>query len=221
MFPCNTLRAFVNLKVKTNCQSVQTRHGQIALNVATVQCSPVKLGAAIYVDVLWPVKTKANIGGGIQVKPIFSSVAARMSSSTSGGRSRLLSFHSELRARWLAKRCLPKYLCSSVLKQNAIITATNHEEGVADPQATPACGTLRDRDVLAVDGNGDRRSFAHGAAADVRFDVTLLHGHHGKRSRGGQPVGFVVSAGVVAKVARVAVQEGHGTEPWETGASQT
>lgn len=106
-------------------------------------------------------------------------------------------------------------------KQNVIITATHHEEGVADPQATPACRTLRDCDVLAVDCNGNRRSFAHRAAADVRFDVILFHGHHGKRSRSGQPVGFVVSAGVVAKVARVAVQEGHGTEPRETGASQT
>lgn len=46
-----------------------------------VQCSPVKLGAAIYVNVLCPIKTKANIGGGIQVKHIFSNVAARMSSS--------------------------------------------------------------------------------------------------------------------------------------------
>lgn len=98
---------------------------------------------------------------------------------------------------------------------------THHEEGVADPQAAPACRTLWDCYVLAVDCNCNWRSFAHRASADIRFDVTFFHGHHRKRSRGRQPVGFVVSAGVVAKVARVAIQEGHGTEPWETGASQT
>lgn len=100
-------------------------------------------------------------------------------------------------------------------------TRTHHEEGVADPQAAPARRTLWDCDVLAVDGNGHWRSLAHRAAADVRFDVSLLYGHHGQRSCRWQPIGLVISAGIVTEVSRIAVQEGHGAEPAETGAGQT
>lgn len=106
-------------------------------------------------------------------------------------------------------------------KKSVLVILTHHEEGVADPQAAPSRGTLWDRDVLAVDRNGNRWGLTHRAAADVRLDVTLLNGHHGKRSRGGQPVGLVVSAGVVTEVAGVAVQEGHGAEAREAGAGQT
>ena len=98
---------------------------------------------------------------------------------------------------------------------------THHEEGVANPQAAPAHRALWDGDVLAVHGDGDGRSFAHRAAADVGFDITFLHGHHGKGRGGGQPIGFVVAAGVVADVSGVAVQEGHGVETREAGARQT
>jgi len=101
------------------------------------------------------------------------------------------------------------------------VTSAHHEEGVTDPHAAPARGTLRDGDVLAVDGDGDGRSFAYGAAADVRFDLLLLHGHHGKRSGGRQPVGLIVPAGVVTDVSGVAVQEGHAVEAREAGAGQT
>lgn len=129
---------------------------------------------------------------------------------------------------WLVKRnpheyqgsCVPEYW-TVVKKKSVLVISTHHEEGVADPQASPARGTLWDRDVLAVNRNGNRRSLTHRAAADVRLDVTLLDGHHGKRRRGGQPVGLVVSAGVVTKVAGVAVQEGHGAEAREAGAGQT
>lgn len=100
-------------------------------------------------------------------------------------------------------------------------TRTHHKIGVADPQAAPARRTLWDGDVLAVDCDGDWWSFAYRAAADVLFDVSLFYGHHGKRSRRWQPVGLIISAGVVTDVPRIAVQEGHGVEPWEAGASQT
>ena len=40
-------------------------------------------------------------------------------------------------------------------------TRTHHEEGVADPQAAPARRTLWDGDILAVDCDGDRWSFAY------------------------------------------------------------
>lgn len=98
---------------------------------------------------------------------------------------------------------------------------THHEEGVANPQAAPASRALWDGDILAVHGDGDRRSFAHRAAADVGFDLALFHGHHGKWCGGGQPKGLVIAAGVVADISGVAVQEGHGVETREAGARQT
>lgn len=97
----------------------------------------------------------------------------------------------------------------------------HHEEGVANPEAAPAHGALGDGDVLAVDGDGHRGRLAHGAAADVRPDVALLHGHHGKGRGRRQPIGLVVPAGVVAHVPGVAVQEGHGAESGQTGTGQT
>lgn len=100
-------------------------------------------------------------------------------------------------------------------------TGAHHEEGVTNPQAAPAHGTLRDAGVLTVNGDGDRRRLAHGAAAYVRFDLGFFHGHHGERRGGRQPVGLVVPAGVVTNVSRVAVQEGHGAEAWEARARQT
>lgn len=71
---------------------------------------------------------------------------------------------------------------------------------------------------MAVDRYGDGRGLTHRAAADVGPDVLLGHGHHGQRGGGGEPVGLVVAAGVVADVAGVAVEEGHGAEPGQAGA---
>ena len=98
--------------------------------------------------------------------------------------------------------------------------STYHEEGVSDPQAAPPGRAVGDGDILAVDCDGDGRGLAHRAAADVGPDVLLGHGHHGQRGGGGQPVGLVVTAGIVADVPGVAVQEGHGAEPCQAGARQ-
>lgn len=76
------------------------------------------------------------------------------------------------------------------------------------------------RDILAVDSNGHGRSLTHRTAADVGFDFLLSYGHHGQWGRGGEPVGLVVAAGVVADVTRIAVQEGHGAEACQAGARQ-
>lgn len=73
---------------------------------------------------------------------------------------------------------------------------------------------------MAVDGNGHGRSLAHRAAADVGLDFLFSHGHHGQRGRGGQPVGLVIAAGIVADVPGIAVQERHGAEACQAGACQ-
>ena len=50
-------------------------------------------------------------------------------------------------------------------------------------------------------------------ARDVLGDLCLRHGHHGDGGRGGQPVGLVVTTGVVAHVVEVTEDEGHSAEP--------
>lgn len=91
-----------------------------------------------------------------------------------------------------------------------------HKEGVSYPQAAPAQGTLWDGDVLAVHSHSLGRCFTHRAPADVLWDLDAVHGHHGDGSSGGQPVGLVVSAGVVAHFIDVAVNKGHGAEARQT-----
>lgn len=96
----------------------------------------------------------------------------------------------------------------------------HHEEGVPDPEAAPAQGALRDGDVLAVHGNGLRGRLTHGTAADVLGDLGLADGHHGNGGGGGEPVGFIVAPSVVAHFVDVAVDEGHGAEAGQAGASK-
>lgn len=96
-----------------------------------------------------------------------------------------------------------------------------HEEGVANPQAAPARGTLRDGDVLAVHSHSLGRGFTHRAPADVLGDLEAVHGHHGDGGSGGQPVGLVIPAGIVAHLVDVAVNKRHGAEAGQTGASKT
>lgn len=62
---------------------------------------------------------------------------------------------------------------------------------------------------------------AHGAPADVLADSLLSHRHHGDGCRGGQPIGLVVAAGVVADLVGRAVQEGDSAETGKAGACHT
>lgn len=55
----------------------------------------------------------------------------------------------------------------------------------------------------------------HTVPADVRLYLCLSHRHHGYGCGRGQPVGFVVAAGVVADLIGGAVEEGDGAEPGE------
>lgn len=95
-----------------------------------------------------------------------------------------------------------------------------HEEGVPNPEAAPAQGALRDGDVLAVHSNGLRGCLTHRAAADVLGNLGLADGHHGDRGSSGEPVGFIIAPGIVAHLVDVAVDEGHGAEARQTGASK-
>lgn len=55
----------------------------------------------------------------------------------------------------------------------------------------------------------------HMVPANVRLYLPLSHRHHGYGCSCGQPVGFVVAAGIVADLIGGAVEEGDGAEPGE------
>ena len=63
-----------------------------------------------------------------------------------------------------------------------------------------------------MNSNDVGSGIAHHAARDVWHDIPLTHRHHGKGSVGGEPVGLVVTAGIVAHIVHVAEHEGHGAE---------
>ena len=58
-------------------------------------------------------------------------------------------------------------------------------------------------------------------STDVVLNSFFANSHHGNRGTGGQPVGFVVSAGIVAHAVEVTEQKWHGTEATQTGSSKT
>ena len=96
----------------------------------------------------------------------------------------------------------------------------HHEEGVPNPQTAPAQGALWDGDVLAVHSNGLRGCLTHRAAADVLGDLCLADGHHRDGGGGGEPVGLIIPSGIVAHFVDVAVDEWHGAEAGQAGASK-
>lgn len=96
----------------------------------------------------------------------------------------------------------------------------HHEEGVPNPQTAPAQGALWDGDVLAVHSNGLRGRLTHRAAADVLGDLCLADRHHRDRGSGGEPVGLVVPSGIVAHFIHITVDEWHGAEAGQAGASK-
>lgn len=103
-------------------------------------------------------------------------------------------------------------------KCNVFELKSHHKEGIANPETSPSDWALWDSYILTVYGDGHRWCFTHGTTADVWFYLSLLHRHHGNWCSGGQPIGFVIAAGIVAYVPRIAVQEGHGVKTGETWA---
>ena len=64
-------------------------------------------------------------------------------------------------------------------------------------------------------------SVADDTSADVTRDLLFANGHHWHRGVGGQPIGFVVTAGVVTHVVGVTEEEWHGTESSHTRSGPT
>lgn len=96
-----------------------------------------------------------------------------------------------------------------------------HQEGVANPEASPGSRARGDGLVLAVHGHRGRRGLTHRTAAHVGSDLLLQQRRHGQRCRACQPVGPVVSLGVVAHLVDVAVGKGQRAEHGEARACQT
>ena len=68
-----------------------------------------------------------------------------------------------------------------------------------------------------MDGQYVRWGVTHNAATDVLYNICLTNWHHGHWSIGGEPVRFVVSAGIVADVVGTTEQEWHSVESSDTG----
>lgn len=75
--------------------------------------------------------------------------------------------------------------------------------------------------VLTVDSHRLGWGLTHHTAADVRADLFLGEWHHRKRSCTGQPVGLVISLGVVAHLVDVAVRKGQSAKHRQTRSCQT
>lgn len=84
-----------------------------------------------------------------------------------------------------------------------------HNETVSDPKRAPSVRTLWQRQRLAVHGYNVGRRFADDAPGDVLLDRVLFYRHHRYGGVGGQPVRFVVPAGIVADVIHVAEDKRH------------
>lgn len=69
-------------------------------------------------------------------------------------------------------------------------------------------------------GNSLGGCLTHRAAADILGNLRLADGHHGDGGGSGEPVGFIVAPGIVAHFVDVAVDEGHGAEAGQAGASK-
>lgn len=64
-------------------------------------------------------------------------------------------------------------------------------------------------------------ALADGALADVGSNLSTLHRHHGYGSSGGEPEGLVISARVVTDLHKVAEEERHRRERWQTRSSRS
>lgn len=90
-----------------------------------------------------------------------------------------------------------------------------HKEWISHPETSPAGWTLWRRCVLTVYCKGWRWGFAYDTSANVRPNFWPLQRHRGNGSRGGQPIGFVVAARVVARL-HIATGEWHCAENTHT-----
>lgn len=123
--------------------------------------------------------------------------------------------------------------CSSVLTDNILSVKTitmqnpkmknlfsHREERVSGPQTPPAWWARRDGRILAVKRHCRWGSLTHHTAANVGYDFLAKDRHHGYWCSGGEPVGFVITTGVIAS-GFVAIGERHSGENWEARTSLT
>ena len=91
-----------------------------------------------------------------------------------------------------------------------------HGKAVSNPEASPPPGTVRDLCCLTVNSDDVRWSVTDHTSGDVLCDLRLCDWHHRDGRRCGQPVRFVIAAGIVAHVIEVAEDERHSAEPLQT-----
>lgn len=96
--------------------------------------------------------------------------------------------------------------------QHGGYAGAHHQEWVPDPKALPGPRTRGDGLVLAVHRHRLSRGLTHSTAADVGADLLFREWHHGQGCSAGQPIGSVISLGIVAHLVDVAVGKGQCTK---------
>lgn len=112
-------------------------------------------------------------------------------------------------------------MCGFACSLRYTVNEFYHKEGVTDPQTSPALRACWYGQILAMDSDWLRWNFTHWAAANVWRNLLIRHRHHGNGRRGGQPIGLVVPASIVADFIYCAVEEGDGAEMRQAGAGQS
>jgi len=96
-----------------------------------------------------------------------------------------------------------------------------HGKAVAYPEVVPVRRAVRDIHVLAVDCYHISLHLTNHTPGDELRNSMFCYRHHWYWLIGGEPVGLVIPAGIVADIIEVTEEEGHGVEPGNTGASHT
>jgi hypothetical protein len=96
-----------------------------------------------------------------------------------------------------------------------------HCKTVSNPERLPVDRAVWVVIVLAVHGYHVGLDLADDTPRYELRDGMISNWHHWYWLIGRQPVGFVIPAGVVANVVKVADHERHGFEPTNTGPSHT
>ena len=102
-----------------------------------------------------------------------------------------------------------------------IITNGYHSKTVANPQRAPTTGTIGYDQTLGVNGYYIRRRFAYDTSANVRPNMNFGNWHHRHGSVRTQPIGLVISAGVVTNIVGIAKHEGHCAKTFHTRTGKT
>lgn len=101
------------------------------------------------------------------------------------------------------------------------MSEADHCKAVANPESAPSSWAFGHFSRLAVNCDCVGRYVADDAAANVLRDLLTGYRHHGNGGRRRQPIGLIVSAGVVAYFVEITEHERHRIETLKTRTGPT